>query len=217
LVPIVPVMNTVTLAVTGVVLTVNVAVVVPAGTVTDPGTVTLALLDASVTTSPLGPAGASKVTVPVVELPPITAPGDRVIVEIPASVIVRLAVCVLLARLAEIEATVVPDTATVVIVKVVDVAPPAIVTVPGRVALVEFEVRLMVTPPVGAALVRVTVPVEVPPPRTEFGDKVTDAMDGGLTVKVAVLVDPAVEAEIVTDVAVDTPLVVIGKVAEDEP
>lgn len=210
-------MNTVTLAVTGVVLTVNVAVVVPAGTVTDPGTVTLALLDASVTTSPLGPAGASKVTVPVVELPPITAPGDRVIVEIPASVMVRLAVCVLLARLAEIEATVVPDTATVVIVKVVDVAPPAIVTVPGRVALVEFEVRLMVTPPVGAALVRVTVPVEVPPPRTEFGDKVTDAMDGGLTVKVAVLVDPAVEAEIVTDVAVDTPLVVIGKVAEDEP
>ena len=206
-----------TLAVTGVVLTVNVAVVVPAGTVTDPGTVTFTLLEARVTTSPLGPAGASKVTVPVDELPPITAPGDRVIVEMPDSVMVRLAVCVLLARLAEIDATVVPDTATVVIVKVVDVAPPAIVTVPGRVALVEFEERLIVTPPVGAALESVTVPVEVPPPRTEFGDRVTDAMDGGLTVKVAVFVEPAVEAEIVTDVAVDTPLVVIGKVAVEEP
>jgi hypothetical protein len=92
LVPIVPVMVTATLAVTGVVLTVNVVLVVPAGTVTEAGTVAFALLDERVTTSPFGPAGATKVTVPVEELPPIKEFGDSVIDEIPDSVIVRLAV-----------------------------------------------------------------------------------------------------------------------------
>ena len=123
----------------------------------------------------------------------------------------------LLARLAEIAATVVPDTATVVTVNVVEVVPPAIETVEGTVALVEFEVRLIVTPPDGAALESVTVPVDVPPPRTDVGARVTDAIDGGLTVRVAVFVDPAVDAEMVTEVAVATPLVVIGKVALDAP
>ena len=52
------------------VLTVNVAVVAPAATVTVAGTVAFALLEESVTTSPLGPAGPVRVTVPVTAVPP---------------------------------------------------------------------------------------------------------------------------------------------------
>jgi hypothetical protein len=50
-------------------LAVNGAVVLPAGTVTDPGTLTLASLDDRVTVTPPEPAGDAKVTVPSVELP----------------------------------------------------------------------------------------------------------------------------------------------------
>ena len=60
------------------VVTVNVALVVPAATVTLAGTVAAAvLLLASVTTAP--PAGAAllNVTVPVAEAPPVTAVGLR--------------------------------------------------------------------------------------------------------------------------------------------
>jgi hypothetical protein len=66
---------TVLTALTGMVVTVNVAVVEPAGTVTLAGVVALALLSESVTTAP--PAGAKpvKVTVPVEDVPPVTAVG----------------------------------------------------------------------------------------------------------------------------------------------
>src|SRR5947209_10320106 len=63
---------------TGVVLTVKVAVVPPAGTVTLAGTVAapVLLLDRLTTAPPLG-AGALSVTVPVEELPPVTLDGLR--------------------------------------------------------------------------------------------------------------------------------------------
>jgi hypothetical protein len=60
---------------TGMVVTVNVALVAPSTTVTLAGIDALALLPDSVTTAP--PAGAKpvKVTVPVEEFPPVTAVG----------------------------------------------------------------------------------------------------------------------------------------------
>src|SRR5438093_13201911 len=63
---------------TGVVLTVKVALVLPAGTVTLAGTVAapVLLLDKLTTAPPLG-AGALSVTVPVEELPPVTLDGLR--------------------------------------------------------------------------------------------------------------------------------------------
>src|SRR5438094_10025375 len=63
---------------TGVVLTVKVALVLPAGTVTLAGTVAapVLLLDKLTTAPPLG-AGPLSVTVPVEELPPVTLDGLR--------------------------------------------------------------------------------------------------------------------------------------------
>jgi len=69
-------------------------------------------------------------------------------------------------------------------VKVPEVFPEAIVSVAGTVASV-FEVAIVITrPPVGAAPVRVTVPVELLPPTTLDGLKVKLAMVGGMTVSV---------------------------------
>jgi hypothetical protein len=60
---------------TAVVVTVNVADVEPAITVTEAGTVALLMLEASATAAPPVGAGPLKVTVPVDELPPITDVG----------------------------------------------------------------------------------------------------------------------------------------------
>jgi hypothetical protein len=63
---------------TGLVDTVNVAVVSPAATVTLAGSVaTVGLLLASVTTAPLAGAGPLSVTVPFDEVPPVTVVGLR--------------------------------------------------------------------------------------------------------------------------------------------
>jgi hypothetical protein len=69
-------------------------------------------------------------------------------------------------------------TATVVTVNVALVAPAATVTLVGTVAT-EVLLLLSVTtaPPVGAALLNVTVPVDVAPPVTELGFKLTDDKD----------------------------------------
>jgi len=61
---------------TAVVLTVNVAVVDPYGTVTDTGTVALELSEVRLTTAPAGPAALDNVTVPVDVDPPVTDVGD---------------------------------------------------------------------------------------------------------------------------------------------
>ena len=84
-------------------------------------------------------------------------------------------------------------TELVVTEKVADVAPAATVTLAGTcAAVVLLLVRVTVAPPVGAAALNVSVPVEEVPPVTVAGltatdDKVT-VEAGGVTVNVAVFV-----------------------------
>jgi hypothetical protein len=88
-----------------------------------------------------------------------------------------------------IVAVVVPLTARVVTVNVALVAPAPTVTLAGTVATdVLLLVKLTAAPPVGAALLSVTIPVDVPPPVTLVGLKLTDdsTTAGGLIVRVAV-------------------------------
>ena len=66
----------VVLEATAVVVTVNVAVVAPAATLTDAGVCAEALLDPSVTLAPPDGAGPVRVTVPVDGKPPITDAGE---------------------------------------------------------------------------------------------------------------------------------------------
>jgi hypothetical protein len=75
--PLVAVMVTAVTAVTVEVVTLNVAVVAPAATVTLAGTVADALLDASVTTRPPAGAADDNVTVPVLAVPPVTDVGFK--------------------------------------------------------------------------------------------------------------------------------------------
>jgi len=82
---------------TGVVVTVKVAVVAPAATVTLDGTVAAAvLLLLSVTTSPPVGAGPLNVTVPVDEVPPVTVAGFKLTVLGTGAETVKLALCVVL-------------------------------------------------------------------------------------------------------------------------
>ena len=105
-------------------------------------------------------------------------------------------------------------TVFVVMVKVADVAPAATVTLAGTVpAVVGVDARAITAPPVGAALVRVTVPVTAKPPVTaETLVVIPDmAAGGGVTVRVAVPVDPFVVAVMVADVlAVTEPPVMVN-------
>ena len=101
------------------------------------------------------------------------------------------------------------------------VAPAATVTLAGTVtALVLLLERATTAPPLGAALVSVTVPCDVLPPVTLVGfsasdDKLAGGGGGGtgLTVSVAVRVAPPKEPEMVTLFVTLTPTVLIVKVA----
>ena len=180
-------------AATANVVTVKVAVVAPAATVTLAGTVAAAvlLLDSATTAPPAG-AAALSVTVPVDEIPPVTAAGFRLT---DASVTgtgftVSVAVCVPL-YVPVIVTGVTAATANVVTVKVAVVAPAATVTLAGTVAAVVLLLDSATTaPPAGAAALSVTVPVDEIPPVTAAGFRLTDASvtGTGFTVSVAVCV-----------------------------
>lgn len=77
---------------TEVVVMEKVAVVAPAGTVTEAGTVALDELDVKPTTIPLDPAGPDRVTVPVEDPPPITFNGETVTPMSATGLIVKVAV-----------------------------------------------------------------------------------------------------------------------------
>ncbi len=103
-----------------------------------------------------------------------------------AGLMVSVAVLTEPSAVAVIVAEVEVDTATVVTVNVVLVAPAAIVTEAGTVALELLELKLTVTPPDPAALGRLTVPVEEFPPATVVGLRVSPERPAVLIVRVAV-------------------------------
>jgi hypothetical protein len=177
---------------TDVVVTVNVAVVAPALTVTLDGTVAFALSLESETTVPPEGAAPVKVTVPVEGFPPTTVAGFK---ETPESadpgVTVRDAVLVTPLNPALIVA--VTEVATVVVVteNVAVTSPAATVTLVGTTAAVLSLESDTVVPPAGAAPVKVTVPREVPPPETLAGLSDTpDIPNVGEIVRTAVCVPP---------------------------
>jgi len=117
---------------TGLVVTVNVAVVAFAATVTLDGTVAAAvLLLVSVTTAPPLGAGPFSVTVPVEEVPPVTDVGLKLTELGAGAFTVNVAVCVALLNVAEIVDDVLLATALLVTVNVAVVAFAATVTLPG--------------------------------------------------------------------------------------
>ncbi len=74
-------------------------------------------------------------------------------------------------------------------------------------------VRETTSPPSGAGPLNVTVPIEVLPPVTLEGLSVTEARTGGRTMIGALTVPPLKDAEIVTEVEVETGAVVTVNVA----
>jgi len=167
--------------------TVNVAVVAPAATETVVGTLAVVPLAASATDKPPVGAALARVTVPVDVLPPVTEVGLRATEATVGAVIVNDAVTgVPPFAEAPIEAVWFVATAAVVTVKVPLVDPAAMEAVAGTVAAELFEERATDIPPVGAALLIVTVPVEEVPPTTEVGFKATVDTVGELTVNAAV-------------------------------
>jgi len=181
---------------TGLVVTVKVADVLPARTVTLDGTVALPLFDDRLTTRPPEGAGANSVTSPVQEVPPRTVAGETETLLRPAEVIVSVAVFVVAPSVAEIVDVVVAGVEVVVIVKLADNAPEEIMTDAGTEAS-PVAPRVTTTPPAPAGAYRVTVPVELFPPTTELGETDTLLRPAGLIVKVAVFVVLPKVAEIV--------------------
>lgn len=176
---------------TGFVVTVKVAVVWVAATVTLAGTAaTGTLLLVSITTAPPVGAGPPRVTVPVEEVPPVTEVGFRLIELSTEGPTVKSAVFVMLLYRAEIVTGVLDVTATVVTVNVAVVSFAATVTLAGTVATgVLLLTSVTSAPPDGAGPLSVTVPVDVVPPATAVGFTPTELSTGGTTVKLAVCVE----------------------------
>jgi hypothetical protein len=131
------------------------------------------LLD-SVIDAPAGGAAPFNVTVPVELLPPTTEVGLLVTDDRLAAFTVKVAVLAT-PRVAVITEEVFAATPRVVTVNVAEVLPAATVTLAGTVAAAVLLLeRVTTAPPVGAAPLSVTVPVELFPPTTVVGliDKV---------------------------------------------
>src|ERR1700734_2780485 len=109
------------------------------------------------------------------------------------------------------------DTPEVETVNVPVVAPATTMTPVGTLALELFEERPTIMPPFGAAPFSVTVPVEVHPPGTDVGFKLSMASSGGLIVKIAVSVIEPCDAVIVAEAMLETGVVVIVNVAVVAP
>lgn len=171
-------------AVTEAVVTVNVAVVAPAATVTLAGTAAIAVLALlNVTTAPPLGAALLNVTVPCEELPPVTVVGFSVTEERLAGgggcVTVSVALLVTLLYVPEIAAEVFVAKEAVLTVNVAVVTLAATVTLAGTVATAVLALEsATIAPPLGATLVRVTVPCDVLPPTTLVGFSVSEESVG---------------------------------------
>jgi hypothetical protein len=189
-------------AVTARVVTVNVALVCPAGMVTLPGTVAadVLLVERETRAPPLG-AGALSVALPVEGDPPLTLVGFnvsevRVGPDGGCGVTVSGAVHVTPAYDADMVTEAEAATCRVVTVKAALAAPACMVMLAGTVAtavlLLERDTR---APPPGAGALSVTLPVEGEPPLTLVGFRISEVRVGpdevcGVTVSEAVRVTP---------------------------
>ena len=97
------------------------------------------------------------------------------------------------------------------------VLPAAIVTDVWMCAALWLLDNDTVIPPGGAALVRVTVPIEDTPPTTVVGFRVSDTMVGGLIVSWADWVTPLNLAVIVATACAAIPVVLTANVADVFP
>ena len=167
-------------AVTEVVVTVKLALLAPASTVTLAGTVAAVELSESDTTAPPVGAALVRVNVPCDVAPPVTLVGFSASVlrlaggdtGVTVSVAVRDTPPNEPVMIAEVEVI----TEVVATVKVVLVAPAATVTLAGTLAAaVLLLVSVTTAPPAGAAALKVAVPVEKLPPTTLVG--FTDTAD----------------------------------------
>jgi hypothetical protein len=134
------------------------------------------LLLVNVTTKPPDGAAPVRVTVPVEEVPPDTEAGLTLTELSVAAVTVRVAACVD-PRVAEMDAEALDATGLAVTTNVAVVALALTLTVAGTwAAPVLLLNRVTTAPPAGAAALRVTVPVDDPPPVTEAGLRVIEAI-----------------------------------------
>src|SRR5215471_4553189 len=164
----------------------KVALVAPAGTVTEAGTAAMAVLAlVSDTTAPPAGAAVRSVTVPVLGAPPTSTDGFKVIVD-RAGFTTREAVTDAPLYIAVIVTIVPALTVAVDIAKVVVVVPSATVSEAGTLATaVLLLVSVTTVPPAGAAVDSVTVPVLVAPPTRLAGLSVTEPSDAADTARVA--------------------------------
>lgn len=209
------------LFVVGFVVTVNIAVVAPAGTVTVAGTVAttvLSLLRKTVV-PPVGAADARR-TVPVTEVPPITEVALRLTLvtagPVAAGVTDRVKARVAVPCVARMMADWLVVTAEVATTKVAVVAFGATVTAAGTLATALSLDRATVMPLWVAGAVRVTVPVAGEPPVTDSGEMLRFANVGvaEVTVNRAVRLTPPAVA-VITDelVLVVVPATTVNVVA----
>jgi len=151
---------------TGLVVIANEALALPAGTMTDPGTLAtdgVSLLKV-IDTPPFG-AGPLKVTVPWETIPPTTLIGFTPIEFRTGGMTVREAVLVAPLKVADKVARVEVDTALVAIENAALVLPAGTTTEAGTEATDGVSLlKVIDTPPLGAAPVSVTVPWEAMPP-----------------------------------------------------
>jgi hypothetical protein len=161
---------------------VNVADVLPAGTVTEAGTLAAAvlLLCRATLTPPVG-AGPVRVTVPVEDPPPVTLVGFTVTEVRLTGGVITVGVTVSVALWFEPNEPVMITavfalTALVLMAKVALVLPVETTTLAGVCAAAVLLLdRVTVAPPLGAGPLRVTVPVAPVPPTTLVGFTATDA------------------------------------------
>ena len=163
---------------TGVVVMPNVAEVWPAWMVTVVGTWAAELLELRVTIVPPVGAAPLSVTVPVEPVPPITVlvgmVTDLTATDAP---MLKPELTVLPFTVAERLSEITEFTRAVVMANVSEVLPAGTVTLGGTWAAGLLDETVTTTPPVGAGLLNVTVPVLLAPPVTELGEDVMVWMD----------------------------------------
>lgn len=160
----------------------NVAELEPLATRTVVGTDATLLEEPRVTVRPPEGATPVRVTVPELELPPMTLFGETVSPDSLGAWMLRLAVVVLAPAVAVIVAVSSAATALVPIAKVAELAPEAIVTDVGIFASATVELSETTAPVLPAAWEIVMVPEAELPPMSEAGVIVKLEIWNGLTV-----------------------------------